>query len=66
MTLSARLAEDFNPTVRNKGRQYYWQGRVRIQEGSGIEVDARVRGTRNYGVNLDLQDGLLSWDPAAQ
>ena len=60
MTLSARLAEDFNPTVRNKGRQYYWQGRVRIQEGSGIEVDARVRGTRNYGVNLDWQDGLLS------
>ena len=60
MTLSARLAEDFSPAIRNKGRQYFWQGRVRIQDGSEFDVEARVRGTRSYGVSLDWEDGLLS------
>lgn len=60
MNLSVRLAEDFSPTVKNKGRQYFWQGRVRIQDGSEFDVEARVRGTRDYGVSLDWEDGRLT------
>jgi superfamily II DNA or RNA helicase len=60
MNLANRLADDFSATVRNRGKSYFWQGRVRIQHGSASRVEARVRGSRNYEVSLDWQDGALS------
>jgi hypothetical protein len=60
MNLAIRLADDFSPTVRNRGKSNFWQGRVRIQRGSASRVEARVRGSRNYDVSLDWQDGALS------
>jgi superfamily II DNA or RNA helicase len=60
MNLAIRLADDFSATVRNRGKSYFWQGRVRIQHGSASRVEARVRGSRNYEVNLDWHDGALS------
>ena len=59
MSLAKILEGDFSPTIRNRGSMYYWQGRVRIQRGSAYEVKARVRGTREYEVRLDWQDGAL-------
>jgi hypothetical protein len=60
MRLATRLADDFSATVRNRGKSYFWQGRVRIQRGTASRVEARVRGSRNYEVSLDWQDGALS------
>src|ERR1700733_6537870 len=60
MNLAGRLAHDFSDTVRNRGKRYFWQDRVRIQHGSASRVQARVRGSRSYEVSLDWQDGALS------
>jgi len=60
MRLATRLADDFSATARNRGKSYFWQGRVRIQRGTASRVEARVRGSRNYEVSLDWQDGALS------
>jgi hypothetical protein len=60
MNLSTRLTGDFSATVRNRGKNYYWQGRVRIRHGSTSEVGALVRGSHNsYEVSLDWENGVL-------
>ena len=59
MILSRRLAGDFSPTVRDRGKSYYWQGRVRIHHGSDSLVEALVRGSRKYEVSLDYENGVL-------
>lgn len=60
MNLSQRLAGNFSGTVRHRGQSYFWQGRVRIRGGSEVDVEADVRGSRNYEVNLAWGDGVLS------
>src|SRR5260370_30185048 len=60
MNLSKRLTGDFSATVRNRGRNYYWQGRVSIRHASNSQVDALVRGSRSYEVSLDWEDGMLA------
>ncbi len=60
MNLSKRLTGDFSATVRNRGRNYYWQGRVSIRHASNSQVDALVRGSRSYEVSLDWEDGVLA------
>ena len=62
MNLASLLSDDFESTVRNRGKIYYWQSRVRIRHGSDREVQASVRGSRTYDVNLDWADGTLSLD----
>src|SRR5439155_20905480 len=60
MNLSTRLAGDFSSAVRNRGRSYFWQGRVRIQTGSSAHAKARVRGSESYEVSLNWKNGVLS------
>src|SRR6266487_2578592 len=60
MNLVTRLTGDFSSNVRNRGKIYYWQGRVRIDHGSDSQVEARVRGSRQYEVSLDYESGVLS------
>ena len=59
MNLSKKLAEDFSTTARNRGKNYYAQGRVNIRHASHSQVDALVRGSQNYEVSLDWEDGVL-------
>jgi len=54
MSLSKRLDGDFDADVRQRGRSYYLQGRVRILHGGASEVEARVRGSHTYHVTLDF------------
>ena len=66
MSLSLRLAEDFNSTVRLRGHSYHAQGLVRIRHGSATEVEAQVRGSRNYHVVLEYYDETMEkagWQP---
>ena len=60
MNLSTRLAGDFSSAARNRGKSYFWQGRVRIQSGSMSHVQTRVRGSQTYEVSLDWKSGVLS------
>src|ERR1035437_1662084 len=62
LSLSTRLAGDFDEGVRSRGQAYFYRGRVHIQPGSGDEVEARVKGSRNYDVSLDWEDEQLSAD----
>ena len=57
MNLSRRLAGNFSGTVRHRGQSYFWQGRVRIREGSESHIVANVRGSQNYRINLDWENG---------
>jgi len=60
MNLATLLSDQFEPSVRNRGKIYYWQSRVRIRRGSETGVQATVRGSRPYDVNLDFANGTLS------
>jgi superfamily II DNA or RNA helicase len=62
MNLASILSDDFESSIRNRGKIYYWQSRVRIRRGSDREVQATVRGSRAYDVNMDLANGTLSLD----
>ena len=62
MNLASILSDDFDSSIRNRGKIYYWQSRVRIRRGTDREVQASVRGSRTYDVNLDWADGTLSLD----
>jgi hypothetical protein len=61
MSLSKSLDGDFDADVRQRGRSYYLQGRVRILSGDPSEVEARVRGSHTYHVSLGFtpEDGAL-------
>ncbi|HEV2381711.1 MAG TPA: SNF2-related protein [Terriglobia bacterium] len=60
MKLSQRLSRDFTASARSRGRDYFWQQRVRILQGSNSQVEAKVRGSETYGVSLDWKNGVLS------
>src|SRR3981081_4166459 len=59
MSLSRRLAHEFDPSVRQRGLAYYLRRLVRIRHGSESEVDARVAGSREYDVMLGLEGHVL-------
>jgi len=63
MKLSAKLADDFSPTIRARGERYYWQRRVTIRQGSDSMVDARVQGSLEYSTSLQLleEDEIAAW-----
>ena len=60
MTLSSRLAGDFPVAVRRRGEEYHWQKLVRIESGSDANVEATIRGSQQYGVELSWEPGALS------
>ena len=60
MRLSSDLATDFSEQTRNRGAGYYASGSVRIVNGSEAEVEARVRGAREYYVDLVCEDDSLN------
>jgi len=55
MSLITELSSDFSKAVRSRGADYFQEGRVKITNGSGSEVHARVRGSRNYRVDLEIE-----------
>jgi hypothetical protein len=59
MNLSKRLTGDFSATVRNRGKNYYWQGRVRIQHASTLSGRLRPWIAELRG-QPDWEDGVLS------
>jgi superfamily II DNA or RNA helicase len=60
MNLSTRLAGNFTKNVQRSGEGYYRHRRVQIERGSESELEAWVRGSQEYGVELKWHDGTLA------
>ena len=60
MSLSAKLATQFEHGVRLRGRDYFKYRAVNILNGSATSVHAHVRGTSIYSVKVDLKDDTFS------
>jgi len=52
MKLTSALSADFDSTVRSRGASYYRSGAVLLRAGSLRKVEARVRGSRIYDVEI--------------
>ena len=59
MTLTDQLSQDFDTTIRQRGRAYQLQGRVELLSTNPTDVTASVRGSRGkrYHVQLEWPDG---------
>ena len=59
MPLAAKLFNQVNSAIRNRGRTYFSQGFVRIGEVAELYVHAKVRGQGRYDVGLTLKEDAL-------
>jgi SNF2 family DNA or RNA helicase len=59
MPFLSKLKNQFSHAIRSRGEQYFWAGRVRMQEGTDARAAASVSGTRKYAVELLLQGSVL-------
>jgi superfamily II DNA or RNA helicase len=60
--LSELLAPDVPRTVRERGYDYFVEGRVRILEATPADITARVRGGSEYDVWLSFANDGFEWD----
>lgn len=58
-TLISVLSHLFSGSVRNRGLQYFYEQRVRIQNGSQTMAEATVRGSETYEVSIEWDEGDL-------
>jgi SWIM zinc finger len=59
MSLSTKLSRFFSSAIQKRGRSYFLSGVVRITQGTEHSVQATVRGSSSYLVNLSYdQQGL--------
>ena len=59
--IAPKLAHLFPSFVRTRGQSCYQRGVVRIHRGSAVAVEATVRGSFDYQVEVDFKDGGLSF-----
>src|ERR1700722_19119400 len=59
MNLSKKLADEFEPSVRSRGVDYYLRRQVHLDGGSNTQAYAHVKGTRQYQTSLEWEDGTL-------
>src|ERR1017187_223896 len=52
MKLASVLSSDFDSDIRARGASYYRLGAVRIKRGNATAVEAAVRGSRVYDVEI--------------
>ncbi len=59
MSLAKRFSNYFTSSVRNRGYSYFVSGAVRIQAGTDLYVEAAVKGSERYIVDLSYDSGEL-------
>jgi hypothetical protein len=59
MRISNKFFRFVDSAIRERGGEYFRQGRVWIKRGDRESVDAKVRGAREYRVRLVVTDGGL-------
>ncbi len=57
MPLTAKLIHEFSASLRKRGEEYYRYGRVRILRSSENQVQASVKGSFYYRVDLEFRGG---------
>lgn len=57
--LTRRVSQHFPRAVRERGEEYFFEGRVRIVRGGAAEVVATVHGSRLHHVGLRSVQGCL-------
>lgn len=62
MWLTKKFSRLVDSAIRGRGEQYFYQGRVSITKGNRKSVEARVHGTSNYEVSLEIADNGLVVD----
>ena len=61
MTLCTEVAGQVSSRIRDKGEQYYRNGRVKLTSGNSVIVRATVRGSQPYDVRLGrLRDTIVT------
>src|SRR5215216_3813177 len=60
MSITNKFSSLIDSGVRSRGRSYYHQGAVRIQEGDNEFVRAIVRGSTRYAVLLSIEGDIFS------
>ncbi len=60
MKLASVLSPHFDSAVRSRGVSYFRSGAVRVQRASDSEVEARVRGSQVYEVEISWDGELLT------
>jgi len=58
-SLATLLSSEFEPGVRSRGRDYYYQDLVRVRSGSSWSLAATVRGSRQYVIDIQRNDDDL-------
>lgn len=58
--IAPKLAHLFPPSIRTRGQSCYERGMARISRGSPVSIEATVRGSIEYQVEVDWEDGELS------
>ena len=58
--LTKKLANEFHPSVRQRGLAYYARNRIRVRRGSPTDVTALVYGSREYEVQISCAGNLVS------
>ena len=59
MSLPARLVQQFGSATRQRGDAYARQGRVKIESVSSTQIEAIVRGTRRYRVEVEADGAAI-------
>jgi len=62
MSLTSALESQFDRGVRLRGSNYFFAGRVKVNDKDENHVSAVVRGSTRYHVNLDYEHGTLTAD----
>ncbi len=55
MSLTKTLADFFSKAIRDRGSQYFRSGLVFLQKATSKSLEARVRGSANYNVTLEVR-----------
>jgi len=54
MSLKGKFAHEFNPRIRDRGIAYFRSGAVQIVDSSDVRVEAKVKGSIDYFVRLEI------------
>src|SRR5690242_5341823 len=59
--IAPKVAHLFRSFVRTRGQSCYQRGTVRIRRGTAVSVEATVSGSYDYRVEVEFEDGELSF-----
>ena len=62
MAIAQEIAGDFGRRTKERGHEYFREGRVTITHGEADHIAARVRGSETYDFDVYLGDDPGDWE----